>query len=160
GLLHASINSWANGGSAVSTDSFSVPGNAGFYSALQHITNNRTVAPYNVNDTTDLINFGYNDLGRYGIPGLGATDAAMQTVIARARAGAVFEAENATNISYSGTWTLAALTGFASGPSGGEWKGSSTIGDTFTISVPADFPGGEADVGAIACGNKGVLNFT
>lgn len=158
GMLHASVNNYAVGGSQVSEDNTGNSGNGGGYpTVLNDLTNTRTSAPYNVNGTTYLFGYGLNDLADFGTSGLGAMDAAMQTVIARARAGAVFE-ETSSNITYGSGWALAG--GFSKYVSGGAFEQTTTAGTTVTINVPADFPGGEVDFGGLAHSGYGSLNFT
>jgi hypothetical protein len=150
GLLHAQENNQAVAGARLSWHA-SGNGIGGYETVLQGITNSRSFAPYQANDTSYLFMYGINDLAELGSSNLTPFDSALRTIIARSRAGAIFESETAANITFSGTWVTAG--NCFSSCSGTAYKQDATNGDTFTVNVPADFPGGTVDVGFIANSN-------
>jgi hypothetical protein len=164
-MLHAQENNKAIGGAILSWGTTGSTGDGGYAWFLQNATNTRTAAPYLPNSPAYVIGYGLNDLAALGSSGLTPFDSALRTVIARARAGAVFEAETAANITFaqgggaSNGWSNVGCFGACSGT---DFKFSSVNGNTFTINVPSDFPGGAIDVGLIANadGTGGVVNFT
>jgi parallel beta-helix repeat protein len=150
GLLHSQENNQGVPGARLSWHA-SGNGVGGYQTVLQGITNSRSAAPYLATDSSYLFMYGINDLAELGSSNLTPYDSALRTIIARSRAGAVFEAETAANISFSGTWVTAG--NCFSSCSGTAYKQDATNADTFTVNVPADFPGGTVDIGFIANSN-------
>lgn len=147
-LLHADeLNRGSSGSSAYSY----------WPTLLQSMTRSRTAAPYNPAPGIGVINYGINDIGWLG-SSLGPYEHGMRTIIARMQASAVFEDSHAS-VTLGGTWVNSNNTTVNSGSS---YKYSSTNGSTYTIAVPADFPGGTVDVGLIGSfnGDGAVHSYT
>ena len=107
----------------------------------------RTSAPYMPFADVVALDYGDNDL--WAASTSAANSAAMvrntlRAAVCRARAGGLFEDADAS-VTYTGTWS--AFSTFTTNSSKGNVHGSSTVGDHFSIAVPADFPGGEVDLG-------------
>ena len=121
----------------------------GWIGVLQGETRSRTSAPYVAAPGAYLINYGLNDIKYVGPSSYGPMQEALRTIISRARAAAVFEDSDAS-VAYGGTWTNVNATDKNSGTS---YRSTTTNGNTVTISVPSDFPGGTIDVGLIGTSN-------
>jgi hypothetical protein len=161
-MLHSQEVNYSIGGAVAAWDNTSAnstgsAGNGGWAGVLQDITNGRTAAPYLPTTSVGVINYGINDVGKVGTGIVSAYQEAMRTIIARYRAGAVFE-DNSGTVSYSGTWvTDSGCVSAANGiPDATAYCSGATIHKTTaansvaTISVPSDFTGGTIDLGFTA----------
>lgn len=112
-------------------------------------------APYVAGQQFTVLGWGANDMAFMG-PATFQTSFphALRSVIARARSASIFE-ETDASIAYTGTWSNLGLAGISSG---GAVKQTAVQGDSFTITVPADFEGGTIDLGFItAADGRGAL---
>lgn len=109
----------------------------------------RTAAPYIALSPVTCFEYGLNDLAY--ITATTATNVAwfemaMRTATCVARAGGIF-ADTHASVAYGGSggshWSANTAETFAGSPTNHQ---TSTVNDTVTITVPADFPGGEVDL--------------
>ncbi len=132
----------------------------GWLTVIRAINPTKSRAPYTNNIGLCLGIWGINDLNTYGSSSQYRTayQHALRTVISRFRAAAVFENDDST-VSYSGSggshWTSTASTTINSG---NNYATTSTLNDTFTISVPSSFEGGTIALGFI--GRSGTTGGT
>ena len=160
-MLHAQERNISRGGAVVSWDESATgttSGDGGYARVLQKIKPTATQAPYLPMDGIGVVEYGLNDTSYLGNGVTTPIENGLRTVIARYLAGAVFE-DNDPSVSYTGTWGTTGATRFNSGTS---FTSTATNGDSYTISVPSDFPGGTIDIGLIAesNGNSGTYTFT
>jgi len=106
--------------------------------------------------------YGINDVNSLGntTAALEPVRQAFRTAISRLRAGAILESDTAP-FAYSGTgWSTQAT---ANASSGANYKMTTVNGDSYTITLPADFPGGTLALGIVALsgvGNGGIHTTT
>lgn len=132
----------AIGGTTLSSQ---VGGGASWVSILQKVTRpRRFVSP----GGGHVLIYGLNDLNERGNTALAMAGFkhSLRSVVSRMRAGAIFENDNASFAYPTGSW--ADLTSTAEN-SGAGYK-YTTGNATFTITTPADFPGGTIAVGVTA----------
>ena len=112
---------------------------------------NRPAAPYLPPVDATVFHVGLGDLAanyrNNGVYTRGAFETALRAVIAFARLAAYFDAEPAggshASIAYGGSWTDTTTTDRNTGAGA---RATFTQGATLTITVPADFPGGEINL--------------
>jgi len=127
-----------------------VGGAAAWPGILQGVTRpNRFVSPGGIT----LAMYGVNDLNFLGngVGDLGAFRSALTAAVSRFRAGAIFENDDAT-VTLTGSWGTNSATTQNSGSS---YSYSTTVGDTITITTPADFPGGTIALGFVQWSDGG-----
>jgi hypothetical protein len=140
-------------GSYVDGDN-NAPAANGFATILQDIPATSGAAPYLANGqgTLYLIQFGLNEAAYFGATpnAINQFKSALRAVVSRARAGStgVFEETHASvTLGGAGAWTEI---GARTNNSGAGVTYTATNGNTVTITVPADFPGGTIALGVLA----------
>jgi hypothetical protein len=140
------INS-AEANRGVSGSLLSSHANGGWQSALQNWLGSTTDVKYMADRQCGVILTGINDLNAYGSAGLAGVRNSLRTVVARLRSGFVWE-DNDASVAYSGAdWTAVTA---ATENSGATHRTTTVNGATYTITTPADFPGGTVGIGMTA----------
>jgi hypothetical protein len=125
---------------------------AGFPSILYNTTRpqGRFASPCGV----VLSMYGINDINHLGntYAALDPFKQCQRVAISRWRAGAIFEDSDAS-VTYGGVWTSWATNFTVQENSGISYCYASNTGTSFTITTPADFPGGTMAVGSLGIGN-------
>ncbi len=162
-LLHAQSQNHGVGGAVASWNQTGAnPGDGGYAKVLQDVKPTRTAAPYLPMSGVGIINYGINDLGADTSCSSGPFIQAERAIISRYRAAAVFE-ESDSSVAFAAgggpAWGTVAST---NDNSGSGYKSAGGNGNTYTITVPSDFPGGTIDIGLIATqgSNGAVHTFT
>ena len=154
--LHAELLTYVHTSAVLAVDS---TGNTGGYpdvlvaltprSSGTSVYANRTASPYFPLSPLTIFNYGVNDLAYQ--TATTATNVAwfkmaMRACVCVARAGGFF-ADTDASVAYGGSggshWSAGTLTNQYGSPSN---HSTTTVNDTVTITVPADFPGGEIDL--------------
>lgn len=158
-MLHAQTYNRGVGGSVASRDNSS-PTPGGYATVLQDITSSTTSAPYLPRPGAAVVWYGANDIARNG--DTIAFKQALRTIIARNQAAAVFEDDDGSMVFAAGGGPAWSTVNDTEVNSGASYKSAGGNGNTYTISVPSDFPGGVVDIGLIATGdgNGAVHSFT
>jgi hypothetical protein len=108
-----------------------------------------TQAAYMPMTQVAVAHLGLNDLAELGSGNPRPYQEAMRAILARLCAAATSE-ETHADWTFTGTWTGGGANGQGSGPSGGGWKFSNTVGDKATLAIPSGYPGGlVVDVGLV-----------
>jgi hypothetical protein len=129
-------------------------GDGGWAQVYRYCAPEAHAAPYLARRSVVWLEQGINDLVYLG-PSATAFDNAMNAMIARFRAAAVFE-ETDASVAYGGAWSTVSGGTFPVKFSSGTSLKSNTAGvsPTVTITVPSDFPGG-AVVLSFVCDDNG-----
>ena len=92
-----------------------------------------------------LLQYGINDIQDLGTSSaaLAPVKEALRTIISRLRAGAIFE-DTSSTFTFTGTWPTPADTTKNSGPG---YHYATTSTPSYSITTPADFPGGTIAIG-------------
>lgn len=141
----ASEHNVAVNGAIMHRPHLTATGDGGYADILQGYSPSRVAAPYLSDLEVAIVSSGLNDLATLGVGAMAPWVEASRRVLCRLRAGAVFEDSHAS-VAYSAGFTAQANTVRNSGAG---YRQSVAVGDTATITVPADFPGGELDLGLI-----------
>lgn len=158
-LLRSSDQGSGQGGAVLTWEERGATGDGGWSPLFNSWTPTPGGAPYLPPDFVPMLHYGNNDLG-WG-KDLRVYLETLTAAIIRLQCGAVFE-DTDPSVVYNGAgWPAPdALVGKSSG---GGARHVNRPGQSFTITVPADFPGGEVDLGFVAVGDpskNGILDFT
>jgi hypothetical protein len=96
-----------------------------------------------------LCHYGVNDVQSLGNTSvlLEPVKQSLRAIVSRMRAGAIFEAETSTTFTFTGTWPTPADT---TKNSGSGYRYATTAVPAYSITTPADFPGGTIAIGVHA----------
>ncbi len=130
------------------------PGDGGYARVLRHFTRPPDLRR-EAGDLTCLTCYGINDLAALGPENLGPFQHALRTVISRHRACAVFE-ETDASVQLSRGWIARATDG--SDCSGNGFAVTAAAGETVTIAVPDEFPGGAVALGFVTMPEGGAVH--
>lgn len=161
--LHAEEVTYAQTSAVLARDDSS--GNAGGFASILNglrprawspsAMSDRAAAPYLSLSPVVVFDFGFNDLiymGASTATNVAWFSMALRAITCVARLGGIFS-DTRASVSYGGVgashWTANSNTTSYGSPTD---HSTSTLGDTVTITVPADFPGGEVDIFTLAYG--------